>query len=248
MHRSFVLIFVFMLGGSALFAQTDTTGGRKVLRQPVKAVANKVTVYPYATISLNYHSGQAFPKSATGIGYGFGLAFDLTEDKQPIGFYFDIAYQDMRAHANDGGCMDIDLTDTNTIAHTVEAEHYFSYALFEAFMKLQSEKAKGYFLIGLSTGLVTSALTVRRSPNPQLARDVYSEWKSTDFHNKLRLDLRAGIGIQLGHIAGYPFVFEARFGYPIIPALTEYDDFCNANEARGPWRILSLQGNVGLRF
>jgi hypothetical protein len=248
MRTSFFLIILLVFGGAQLFAQTDTSGGRKVLRQPVNAVANKVTVYPYATVSLNYHSGQAFPKSATGVGYGFGLAFDLTEDKQPFGLYFDIAYQDMRAHSNDGGCMDVDITDTNTIAHTVKAEHYFSYALFETFLKLQGEKTKGYFLIGLSTGLVTSALTVRRSPDKTLAPDVFSEWKSTPFINKLRLDLRAGIGVQLGHIAGYPFIFEARFGYPIIAALSEYDDFCNANEARGPWRILSLQGNVGLRF
>lgn len=248
MRKVFIILSLSIAGITGLFAQTDTSGGRKVLRQPVETVVNKLTVYPYATISLNYHSGQAFPKSATGIGYGLGLAFDLTEDKQPIGFYFDIAYQDMRAAAADGGCMDIDLTDTEDISRTVETEHFFSYALFEAFLKLQSERAKGYFLIGVSTGIVTSALTVRRSPDTRLAPDLYSEWKSSDFHNKLRLDLRAGIGVQLGYIAGYPLVFEARFGYPIIAALTEYDDYCNANEARGPWRILSLQGNLGMRF
>jgi hypothetical protein len=247
--RYLIILVVVLFSAQSTLAQTDTTKkGRRVLREPVPAVASKVTVYPYATISLNYHSGQAFPKSATGIGYGFGLAFDLTEDKQPIGVYFDIAYQDMRAQSPDGGCMDVDLTDSNEVSQTVATEHYFSYALFEAFLKLQSEKAKGYFLVGLSTGLVTSALTVKRAPDPQVAKDVYSEWKSTSFFNKLRLDLRAGIGVQLGYIAGYPFVLEARFGYPIIPALTEYDEVCNANDAKGPWRILSLQANVGLRF
>lgn len=244
----YVVFFFIIAAGSSLLAQTDTSGERKVMRKPVPVVAPKVTIYPYATISLNYQSGQAFPKSATGIGYGFGLAFDLTEDKQPVGLYFDLAYQDMRARSADGGCMDINLTDTFDISQTVKTEHYFSYALFEAFLKLQSEKGKGYFLIGVSTGIATQALTVKRSPDKSLAPDLFSEWKSSDFHNKLRLDLRAGIGVQLGHIAGYPLIFEARFGYPIIAALTEYDDYCNANDAKGPWRILSLQGNIGLRF
>ena len=98
-----MIIALTVVSASLVHAQTDTSGGRKVLRAPVKTVANKVTVYPYATISLNYHSGQAFPKSATGLGYGFGIAFDLTEDKQAVGFYFDIAYQDMRARSSDGG-------------------------------------------------------------------------------------------------------------------------------------------------
>src|ERR1700716_832026 len=90
----FVLIFAAM---SSFAQMKDTTARKRTPREDI-GIVKSLTVMPYATLSFNLQSGQAFPKSAQGLGYGFGLAFDLTEEKQPVGAYFDFAYQDMRAH------------------------------------------------------------------------------------------------------------------------------------------------------
>src|SRR5882724_2896291 len=66
----------------------------KPQRQKVSTLVDSVYFMPYITGSANFHSGDAFPKSATGLGYGFGLAFDLTKDGQKLGAYFDFAFQD----------------------------------------------------------------------------------------------------------------------------------------------------------
>lgn len=213
-------------------------------------VVKKLTVMPYVTISYNLQSGQAFPKSAQGVGYGFGIAFDFTEDKQPLGAYFDFAYQDMRASAKDGGCGQ--LTESNPIFASVPVTNYFSYALFEGFLKLQSEKTNGYFLIGASVGLVTTSLTARDSVIPS---QQYSDWNSAvdpntgkTIGNKFRVDIRAGIGVKLGYISGHQLVIEARIGYPVTNVIDNYSDFCNGSGASGPWRIVTLQVNAGLRL
>ncbi|MFI5264388.1 MAG: hypothetical protein ACHQM6_07730, partial [Candidatus Kapaibacterium sp.] len=88
LHRNiFYTIVLLAFSCSSVFAQAkDSTGSKKRLREDI-GIVKSLTVMPYATISFNLQSGQAFPKSAQGIGYGFGLAFDLTEDKQPVGVY-----------------------------------------------------------------------------------------------------------------------------------------------------------------
>jgi hypothetical protein len=166
----------------------------------------------------------------------------LTEEKQPMGFYFDLAYQDMRAHAQDGGCKPIHPDDS--ISVSVPVDHYFSYALVEGFLKLQGEKSNGYFLIGASMGVATTERTVKRGEGDP----VFSDWGTTSFANSFRLDLRAGLGVKLFNMGGHPVVFEARFGYPVTAAITDYADYCNGNGAHGSWRVLSLQGNIGVRL
>ncbi|MDP4219745.1 MAG: hypothetical protein Q8916_03165 [Bacteroidota bacterium] len=243
-YRLFVcaLVLVTILN-SALDAQTkDTTVRKRVPRENV-GIVKSLTVMPYATISYNFQSGQAFPKGAQGVGYGFGLAFDLTEEKQPVGAYFDFAYQDMRASTNDGACKLIN-PDIDTVTATVPVTHYFSYALFEGFVKLQSAKSNGYFLIGASLGLATEALTVKEGPGLPF----YSDWHGSDFYNSFRLDIRGGLGIKLGYISGHQVVFEARFGYPVTTIITDYHDICNGSTAHGSWRAVTMQGNIGLRL
>jgi len=242
-HRNiFCTVVMLTLSCSSVFAQkSDSSGAKKRLREEV-GIVKSLTVMPYATVSFNLQSGQAFPKSAQGLGYGFGLAFDLTEDKQPLGAYFDFAYQDMRASVNDGACKLVNEADTVTA--TVPVTHYFSYALFEGFLKLQTLKSNGYFLIGASIGVATTALTVKEGPGAQ----EFSEWRSSSFYNGFRLDIRAGLGIKLGYISGHQLVFEARFGYPVTNVITDYHDICNGSSAHGPWRVVTLQGNIGLRL
>ena len=244
-----VLVAVF-LGKSV--AQTADTTHKRVLREDI-GVVKKVTVMPYATISYNLQSGEAFPKSAGGIGYGFGISFDLTQDKQPLGFYFDFAYQDMRAHAQDGGIGRI--AGHGDTAFSLPVTHYFAYVLLEAFLKLQSEKSNGYFLIGLSAGLATSSLTDREGGvSDGGPYSEFSDWNSTYVGsrlvgNKLRLDLRAGLGIKLGYISGHQLVLEARFGYPLTTAVSDWNDVSNSSVGSGgSWRVVTLQGNIGLRL
>ena len=242
---------IFLCASDALMAQPkDSSVHKKVLREDVGLVKS-LTVMPYASISFNIQSGQAFPKSAQGLGYGFGLAFDLTEEKQPVGAYFDFAYQDMRASANDGACKRISPDNPlDTIAVSVPVTHYFSYAMMEGFVKLQTKKSNGYFLIGASLGIATTSLTVKEGPGLPF----YSDWNSAadstgkTIGNKLRLDIRAGLGIKLGYISGHQVVFEARFGYPITTAISEYHDICNGSPAHGSWKVVTLQGNIGLRL
>ncbi len=244
-------LLLVLLTTSCLIAQTkDSSAHKKVLREDV-GIVKSLTVMPYATISYNIQSGQAFPKSAQGIGYGFGIAFDLTEEKQPVGAYFDFAYQDMRASANDGACKRINPDNIfDTIAVSVPVTHYFSYALFEGFVKLQTKKSNGYFLIGASLGIATTSLTVKEGPGLPFFSDWNSSADSTGktIGNKLRLDIRAGLGIKLGYISGHQVVFEARFGYPVTTAISEYHDVCNGSSAHGSWRAVTLQGNIGLRL
>ena len=249
-YRYLIFISAFCaLSGSSVFSQTmqDTVRGKKIPKEDIGFV-KKITVMPYVTISYNLQSGQAFPKSAQGVGYGFGLAFDFTEDRQPLGAYFDFAYQDMRASAKDGGCGQ--LTENSNIFASVPVTNYFSYALFEGFLKLQSEKTNGYFLVGASIGLVTTSLTARDSVIPS---QQYSDWNAPDGNgkiigNKLRLDIRAGIGIKLGYISGHQLVIEARFGYPETNVIDQYADQCNGSGSGGPWRIVTMQVNAGLRL
>ncbi len=231
---------VFAQGPSTPTADSAKTAKRKRISE--LQMIPTLAVMPYATISYNFQSGQAFPKAAQGVGYGFGLAFDFAPEKQPLGLYLDFAYQDMRASANDGAAKV--LHDGDSIAVPVPVTHYFSYALAEVFLKLQSERANGYFLIGFSTGIATTSLSVKEGPGlPE-----YSDWHGTSHYNAFRFDLRGGVGIKLGHIGTHDLIFEARFGYPITTIIHDYQDFANSSGTKGSWRAVSLQGNFGLRF
>lgn len=234
--RILLILCVCAFAGN-LYAQ-ETRVTKKVPKDSVETVH----VMPYVTGSLNLHSGQAFAKSASGIGFGAGFELDFTPEKSKYGFLFDFAFQDMRAHAEDGTC----LTTTET-SYTVRAEHYFQYALAEAFLKIQTGKSNGYLMIGPSIGYATSSFTRAVSPK-STAEDQYSYWEGTSNGNQLRLDIRGGLGIVLGQIGKHQLVVEGRFGYPILAAITDYSNVCNPSRTPGDWRIVSLQFNFGVRI
>lgn len=222
------------------FAQTDTVTARRRL-PPVEGLVKNVFFMPYITGSMNLHSGRAFSKSATGIGYGFGVAFDLTEDGQKTGFYFDMAFQDMRAGVDNGTCMN-DLYDT--LLTNARAEHYYQYVLLETFLKLQGAKSNGYFLLGTSLGYNVTATTL----SDGVRRDQYSNWRNLKEHNLFRLDLRAGLGLILANLGTEKLILEARVGYPVTAAISDLRTFCDDTGQAGDWRIVSLQANLGVRF
>ncbi|HYM19867.1 MAG TPA: hypothetical protein VEW28_02570 [Candidatus Kapabacteria bacterium] len=246
----FVIVLVAVAGtsdtafaqGPAVPSAQDTSMNSVTKRRQDMGIVKSLAVMPYATLSYNLQSGQAFPKSAQGVGYGFGIAFDFAPDRQPVGFYLDFAYQDMRASSADGACKLINPTDT--IAQTVPVTHFFSYALVEAFLKLQSPKTNGYFLIGFSTGISTTGLSDKQGPGV----DEFSDWSTTTYYTKFRFDLRGGLGFKLFKLGDHDAIFEARFGYPLTTILTDYQDICNGSAAKGSWRDVSLQANFGIRL
>jgi hypothetical protein len=232
-----VLIAVICVAPSLLFAQ-----GTKVERlPPVKGMVDNVFFMPYVTLSYNRMSGTAFLQSAGGFGYGLGMAFDLTKDGQKSGFYFDIAWQDMRAAADQGVCMNDEYPDLLT---NERAEHYYQYVLLEPFLKLQGERANGYFLVGASLGYAVKALLIKNGDT----RDEYSNWTTQEFHNPFRLDIRAGLGLILANFGTQKLILEARVGYPVTAAISDFRSFCDDSGLAGNWRIITLQANVGLRF
>lgn len=196
---------------------------------------------PYLTVSYNRMTGAAFSQAASGIGYGGGIAFDLTKDGQKSGFYFDIAFQDMRAAADQGVCMNDEFTELLT---SERAEHYYQYVMLEPFLKLQGERANGYFLIGGSIGYAVKSLLIKNGDT----RDEYSNWGSQEFHNAFRFDIRAGLGLILANIGAQKLILEARVGYPLTTAISDFRSFCDDTGLAGNWRIITLQANVGLRF
>lgn len=237
-----LLVSTVLVAPGSLIAQTGTTTETKVERlPPPEGIVENMFFMPYITASMNLHSGKAFLKSASGAGYGFGIAFDLTKDGQKSGFYFDFAFQDMRAAADDGTCANDEI---DTLLTSVRAEHYFQYVSFEPFLKLQGERANGYFLVGASLGYAVKSLTIKNGD----VRDEYSNWSSQDFHNSFRFDLRAGLGLILANMGSQKVILEARVGYPITTALSDLRTFCNDTGEAGDWRIISLQANLGLRF
>lgn len=235
-----VLADVALAQGPATPASDTLTALQR--RRKEIALVNKIGVMPYATLSYNLQSGQAFPKSASGVGYGVGVAFDFAPERQALGLYVDFAYQDMRASSSDGACKLIHAEDT--ITATVPVTHYFSYALMEVFAKLQSEKTNGYLLLGASMGISTTSLTVRQGPG----LDEFTQWSSTSEYNKFRFDIRGGLGFRLAKLGTHELIFEARFGYPLTTIITDYHDVCNGSEAHGSWRAVTLQGNLGIRL
>ena len=232
-----LLLLLVTLAPCLLSAQ-----GERVERMPpVRGLVENVFFMPYITGSYNLHSGKAFEKSASGIGYGLGIAFDLTKDGQKSGFYFDIAFQDMRATAEEGVCMNDEFDDILT---SERAEHYYQYVLFEPFLKLQGERANGYFLLGGSFGYAIES-SLRKVGE---VKTEFSNWGEQEFHNPFRFDLRAGLGLILANIGAQKLILEARVGYPITAALSDLRTFCDDEGLAGNWRVISIQANIGLRM
>jgi hypothetical protein len=241
MKRLCLILVLLMLFTSVTSAQQ----GKGNVQPPAETLFDNVYMMPFVTVSYNIQSGKAFPLSAHGIGYGIGCAFDLTVDGQKAGWYFDFAWQDMRAFAKQGSCFSL-LDDT--VISTVDAEHYFQYVMVETFLKLQGAKANGYFLIGGSFGLATYSATrsIGSTPAGQPIEN-YAFWEGTDFGKSFRFDIRGGLGVILAEISGHKLIFEGRFGYPLTLAIANYHNVC-ASGSKGDWRIVTLQGNLGLRF
>lgn len=245
------------LGGSgsslspfeADLSRLQADAGPGVGKAKVEGLVENVYVIPYITGSYNIHSGKAFPKSASGLGFGGGIEFDLTQDGQKAGAMFDFAFQDMRAFATEGNVVKRQVTDT--ILTTADAAHYFQYLLLEGFLKLQGEKKGGYFLIGASLGyglLMETQSSVPADPAHGLpAKSIFALWDETEYGTKLRIDIRAGLGLILANIGTHKLILEARFGYPILNAISNYQNIASGGDIGG-WHIITLQANLGLRL
>jgi hypothetical protein len=242
MKRFLLSVLTLLTLVSSAVAQQERRG----VQPPVATLFDNIYMMPFITVSYNIQSGKAFPLAAHGIGYGVGCAFDLTVDGQKAGWYFDFSWQDMRAFAKQGSCFFSPLDDS--VLSTVDAEHYFQYLSIETFLKLQGAKANGYFLIGTSFGFATYSAT--RSVGTDVAGrpiENYAFWEGTPFGRRFRFDIRGGVGVVLGQIATHKVIFEGRFGYPLTLALDNYHNACAAG-VEGDWRIITLQGNLGVRF
>lgn len=216
-------------------------GGIISPRRHVPTLVDTMTMMPYVTASLNLFSGKAFLANATGPGGGGGLLFDMTKDGQKVGFMFDFAFQDMYGVGQNGNCVSI---SGDTILESANAYHYWQYVLFEPFLKFQtSGKQKGYFMLGASFGFAVLSETV------SIGQDLtqYARWDQTSFGNRFRLDLRAGIGVQLAQIDRHALILELRAGYPVTNAISNFPNECLGGGS-GNWRIITLQANVGVRL
>jgi hypothetical protein len=232
---------MLLLCGFSQVALAQKAGGILSPTVRVPTLVDTMTMMPYVTASLNLFSGKAFLANATGPGVGGGLMFDLTKDGQKTGFMFDFAFQDMYGAAQNGNCVNI---SGDTILEPANAYHYWQYLLFEPFLKLQtSAKQKGYFMIGASVGFAVLAETV------SIGQDLtqFARWDQSRFGNRFRLDLRAGVGVQLGKIAKHALILELRGGYPVMNAISNYANACTGGEI-GNWRIITFQANLGLKL
>lgn len=207
----------------------------------VPTLVDTMTMMPYVTGSLNLFSGKAFLANATGPGVGGGLLFDLTKEGQKTGFMFDFAFQDMYGSAQNGSTVNI---PGDTILEPANAYHYWQYLLFEPFLKLQTPgKQKGYFMIGASFGFAVLSETVSIGQNVTQ----YANWGQSKYASRFRLDLRAGVGEQLGKIGGHALILELRAGYPITNEISNYPNVSTGGDI-GNWRIITLQANLGLKL
>ncbi len=236
MKRSLFLV-ILLLAGAEAFAQPGTG----VPPRRVPTVGDSLTVMPYLTGSLNLFSGKAFLANATGPGFGAGLTFDFTKEGQKVGFMCDFAFQDMYGVAPNGNFV---LIPSDSILVSADAYHYWYYLLFEPFLKIQtSGKQKGYFIIGASMGLAVLSETVSIGQG----QTQFTAWDGTPFGNRFRFDIRAGLGVELAKIGGHELVFEARAGYPLTNEISNYSNIYGGN-GPGNWKIITIQGNLGLRL
>ncbi|MDP4198772.1 MAG: hypothetical protein Q8922_02260 [Bacteroidota bacterium] len=241
------------LGSVQILSAQPEGSVRKPLPE-VSTLVDTMIVMPYVTGSLNLMSGKAFPANATGPGFGLGMSFDLTKEGQPAGFLFDFAFQDMYAVGQNGSCVNPALatlisgvlpdTIQGDLLESATAYHYFTYLLFEPFLKLQGKSdRRGYFLLGASIGMPLLMETYSKSDHYELQ----TLWNNSPFAHRLRVDLRLGVGVKLGKIGKHDLVLEARAGYPLTPVITNYINQCSGGDV-GDWRIITLQANVGLRL
>lgn len=234
---SLLFVAVFACCGMA----QENGGGIISPSRHVPTLVDTMTMMPYVTGSLNLFSGKAFLANATGPGIGGGLLFDLTKEGQKTGFMFDFAFQDMSGVAQNGSCVNI---SGDTILESANAYHYWQYLLFEPFLKLQTPgKQKGYFMIGASFGFAVLSETV------SIAQDLtqFARWDQSKFGSRFRLDLRAGVGEQLGTIDHHALILELRAGYPVTNAISDYANVCTGGDI-GNWRIITVQANLGLKL
>jgi hypothetical protein len=249
--RRYFFSFVLIVAARTVLAQSPSAPPKPqqavvpidTVAAPVRKVptlVDTVTIMPYLTASLNLFSGGAFLASASGPGAGAGIEFDLTHTGQKFGLLFDFAFQDLYGVGQNGSFISPLVSGDTGVSPSANAYHYFQYLLFEPFLKIQTKsKRMGYFLIGASLGFAIESETVSIAPNYPYE---YQYWDQTPFGNRFRFDLRAGLGVELGKIAGHPFMLEVRAGYPITSAISNY------NGPAGNWRIISMQANLGLRF
>jgi hypothetical protein len=239
-----ILLFAFLLlllsGVREASSQTPAGTSTEPAKPKVATLVNTLAVMPYITGSLNLFSGKAFPANATGIGYGAGLAFDMTQKNEKLGFFFDFAFQDMRGSAQNNGSS---VQGSDSVLAPATAYHYWQYILFEPFLKIQGEKKNGYFLIGASLGYAVLSETVSRGATTT----EYALWNEGPFGNQFRFDLRAGIGVKLADIGKHDLILEARAGYPLTNVISNYQNASTGGEA-GNWRIITIQANLGLRL
>lgn len=216
-------------------AQPPGTG----VPQQVPTLVKELHIMPYLTASYNRFSGRAFPISATGVGFGAGLSFDLTTQEQHTGVYFDFAFQDMRGLAKNGSCV----YANDTVLEPADANHYWQYVLFEPFLKIQRGDGRGYLLLGASFGFATKSQTDSHGETMTES----TSWEGSPSGNQFRLDIRGGIGLKLAEISGHGLIFEGRLGYPVTSVISNYKNACGGGEL-GSWQILTFQGNLGLRI
>ncbi len=234
--KRFACLVLFLLTASEAFAQQ----GVGVEPHKVPTLVDTVTVMPYLTASLNLFSGQAFLANATGPGAGGGILFDLTKEGQKIGFMFDFAFQDMYGVSQNGSYISSLVTGDSGVNPSATAYHYWQYLLFEPFLKFQTKgKRLGYFMLGASFGFAVESETVSIAPGYPYE---YQSWDATPFGNRFRLDLRAGVGVELGKIGNHSLVIEFRAGYPVTNEISNYGG------SSGSLRIITIQGNLGLRL
>jgi len=214
-------------------------------KQPeVPVLFDQMTIMPYITGSLNLFSGMTFPEPATGAGIGGGLSFDVTKKGQKAGLMFDFAFQDMAGFAANGSFIQLQRLYgiKDAVTQVADAYHYWYYLLFEPYLKLQGGARNGYFIIGASFGMAVLGETVNKGQGITQ----FIDWSNSPYGNRFRLDLRAGIGVELAKIGKHEMILEARAGYPLTNVISNYPT--GNLGVPGSWRIITMQANLGLRI
>ncbi len=237
--KCFACLVLFLLTAGEAFAQ-DPSIIEAQKAEKVPTLVDTLTIMPYLTGSLNLFSGKAFYANGTGPGIGGGIAFDLTKEGQKTGFMFDFAFQDMYGLSQNGSSISPLVTGDSGVSPAANAYHYWQYLLFEPFLKLQTKsKRMGYFMIGASFGFAVESETVSIAPGYPYQ---YQHWDQSPWGNRFRLDIRAGVGVELAKIGKHSLMLEARAGYPVTSEIS------NFGGSSGSLRIITIQGNLGLRL
>ena len=210
--KRFAILVIFLLTAGEAFAQqgASSSQGTGMPSNKVPTLVDTVTVkcQYQLTGSFNIFSGQAFLANASGLGIGGGITFDLTKQGQKMGFMFDFAFQDMYGEAQNGSYLSSLSPGVSGVSPSANAYQYWDYVLFEPFLKFQTNsKRTGYFMIGASFGLSVLSETVNIAPGYSTE---YQNWAGTPYGNRFRLDLRAGVGVELAKIGNHSLMLEAQ--------------------------------------